>query len=43
MGAACWTLDAPESAINVPANADVDHVGKFDDNGELMLAAGFVE
>ncbi len=29
----CVALDAPDSAVRVPANADVDHVGRFDANG----------
>jgi len=36
-------LDAPDNAVNVPANADVDHVGKFADNAEPVIGVGFVE
>jgi hypothetical protein len=31
---------APDSAVNVPANADVDQVGRLDDSGEVVLGAG---
>lgn len=34
----CMTDDAPESAVSVPANADVLHVGKFDERGNCWLA-----
>lgn len=36
-------LDAPDNAVNVPANADVDHVGRLADNGDVAAAAGLVE
>jgi hypothetical protein len=39
----CVALDAPESAVSVPANADVDHVGKFDARGDVTLGTGFVD
>jgi hypothetical protein len=37
----CVALDAPDSAVRVPANALVDHVGKFDAKGLETVAAGF--
>ena len=37
----CATLDAPDSAVNVPANALVDHEGRFADRGAGADAAGF--
>ena len=37
----CVALDAPDSAVSVPANALVDHVGKFEAKGLETLAAGF--
>ena len=39
----CVALDAPDSAVRVPANADVDHVGRFDANGDVTLGTGFVD
>ena len=39
----CVVLDAPESAVSVPANAEVDQFGRFADNGDVMLGAGLVE
>ena len=39
----CWVaLDAPERAVRVPANADVDHVGKFEAKGDVATAAGLL-
>lgn len=37
----CVALDAPDSAVSVPANADVDHVGRFAASGEVTVCAGF--
>lgn len=37
----CVVLDAPESAVNVPAKADVDHVGKLAARGEVTVCVGF--
>ena len=39
----CPALDAPDNAVNVPANAEVDQVGRFDESGEVIVGAGFVE
>lgn len=39
----CVALDAPESAVRVPANADVDHVGRFAARGDDAVGAGFVD
>ena len=39
----CVVLDAPDSAVRVPANADVDHVGRLDDNGDETPPAGLVD
>ena len=36
-------LDAPESAVSVPANAEVDQVGKLDARGDVALGTGFVD
>lgn len=29
----CVALEAPDNAVSVPANADVDQLGRFDDSG----------
>lgn len=39
----CVALDAPDSAVSVPANADVDQVGRFDARGDVTLGTGFVD
>ncbi|KAJ3485350.1 hypothetical protein NLI96_g5010 [Meripilus lineatus] len=36
-------LDAPDNAVRVPANADVDQLGRFDANGEVTDCTGFEE
>jgi hypothetical protein len=36
----CAVLEAPDKAVSVPANAEVDHDGRLDDNGDIVLAAG---
>lgn len=40
---ACAALGAPESAVNVPANAEVDQLGRFAARGDVVLGAGFEE
>ena len=39
----CATLDAPERAVRVPANAEVDQEGRFADRGDGATWAGFAE
>lgn len=39
----CVALDAPDSAVSVPANADVDQVGRLDARGDVTLGTGFVD
>ena len=38
----CAAPDAPDNAVSVPANAEVDQDGRFADKGDDTLAAGFV-
>lgn len=40
---ACAVLDAPDNAVSVPANADVDQLGRFDAKGEVTDCTGFDE
>ena len=37
----CAALDAPLSAVSVPANADVDQLGRFDARGDVVVWIGF--
>lgn len=39
----CVALVAPDNAVRVPANADVDQVGRLDESGEDTVGAGLVE
>jgi len=39
----CVALDAPESAVSVPANALVDQVGRFEASGDVTVGTGLVE
>jgi hypothetical protein len=39
----CTTLDAPDRAVNVPANADVDHAGRLADRGDGAAWLAFAE
>ena len=39
----CAALDAPESAVRVPANAEVDQLGRLDARGEEVFWAGLDE
>jgi hypothetical protein len=36
-------LDAPERAVNVPAKADVDQLGRFAERGEETEGTGLLE
>jgi len=36
-------LEAPDNAVNVPANAEVDQVGKLADKGDARLGVGLVD
>ena len=39
----CATLDAPDKAVSVPANAEVDQLGRFDASGDVVVCTGFEE
>jgi hypothetical protein len=39
----CGALDAPDKAVNVPANADVDQLGRLAARGDAVDGIGLFE